>query len=151
MGVIHARNCEHLLFQVLCEIVPQQYPVHVHCYTDSVAQAVNLVEAWDNLMIGFTGAITFGAEFTKGKGKGVYRGHPHDKPEHFVELLQTVPLSRMIIETDGPYMCPEPFRGQTSHPGHVHRVAERIAQIKHMPLAKVMESIRENTRTVYGI
>ena len=44
----------------------------------------------------------------------------------------------VLIETDGPYMCPEPCRGQTAHPGHVHRVAERVAEWQCVDLG-VME------------
>merc|ERR1711862_284906 len=102
--VVHARNAEHYLFEVLCELVPVQHPVHVHCYTDSLDQCLHLCDAWENLMIGFTGCVTFGGDYTKGKGKGqsrgTYRGHPHDKPEHFEELLRYVPVERMLIETD---------------------------------------------------
>merc|ERR1712080_568366 len=85
-----------------------------------------------------------------GRARRYHRG-PNDKPEHFEELLTYLPLSRLLIETDGPYMCPEPFRGQTSHPGHVHRVAERIARIKDLTLARVIAETRENCRSVYGI
>merc|ERR1711924_365070 len=73
--VVHARGAEHLLFQVLCETVPPQHPVHLHCYTDSLDQAISLCDTWENLKV-FTGCVTFGAEpsakgsFTKGKGKG---------------------------------------------------------------------------------
>ena len=55
-------------------------------------------------------------------------------------LIRELPLDRLLIETDGPYMCPMPFRGQTAHPGHVHRVAERIAALKGVDLARVMEA-----------
>lgn len=155
--VIHSRRSEHLLFQVMCEILPADHPIHVHCYTDSIDQAMQLCEVWSNLKIGFTGCVTFGSEQPPGDTKMVHgqrrmfhRG-PSDKPEHFVALLGMLPISRILIETDGPYMCPEPFRGQTSHPGHVHRVAERIAKVKNLDLATVFAETRENCRSVYGI
>merc|ERR1712176_667166 len=135
---------------------PPQHPVHMHCYTDSLEHALVLLDCWENLRIGFTGCVTFSLEDNgqpKGKGKGKKgkgRG-PQDRPEHFLQLLQGIPLSRMLIETDGPYMCPEPFRGQTAHPGHVHRVAEKIAEVKGVPLLEVMEATRESCRVVYGI
>lgn len=150
--VVHARQAEALCFQVLSEVVPPKHPVHIHCYTESLQNARDLCEGWENLMIGFTGCITFGVEnwtakgYMPGKGKG-----KRDRPDDFVTLIEGLPLSRLLIETDGPYMCPEPFRMQTAHPGHVHRVAERIAEIKRVPLAEVMEVIRENCKVVYGI
>ncbi|CAK0884302.1 unnamed protein product [Prorocentrum cordatum] len=151
--VVHARQAEQLCFQVLSETVPPDHPIHVHCYSDSLEHALQLCDVWENLRIGFTGCITFALE-DKGKSKGrgsKGRGKSRDRPEHFAALVQGLPLSRLLIETDGPYMCPEPFRGQTAHPGHVHRVAERIAQLKGVPLATVMAVTRESCRTVYGI
>jgi len=68
-----------------------------------------------------------------------------------MELVNGLPLDRLLLETDGPYMCPEPFRGQTSHPGHVHRVAERIAELQGRSLGEVMEITRRSTNVVYGI
>merc|ERR1711924_494082 len=57
--VIHARNAEHLLFQVLCELVPPNHPVHVHCYTESLDLALQMCNAWPNLKLGFTGCVTW--------------------------------------------------------------------------------------------
>jgi len=154
--VVHARQAEGLCMEVLRDLLPPQHPIHVHCYSDSLQHALELCERWENLRIGFTGAITFPAKSPgKGKGKAKSKGKAQqpeaDGPEHFEELLRAIPLARLLLETDGPYMCPGPFRGQTAHPGHVHRVAERIAEVKGVPLAEVMAATRESCRVVYGI
>jgi len=155
--VVHARQAEALCVSVLRDLVPPRHPIHIHCYSDSLQHALELCERWENLRIGFTGAITFPARGggakgkAKGKDKGKAQQRAPDGPEHQVELLRGIPLARMLLETDGPYMCPSPFRGQTAHPGHVHRVAERIAEVKGVPLAEVMAATRESCRVVYGI
>lgn len=68
-----------------------------------------------------------------------------------VVASQGIPLERMVLETDGPYMAPTPYRGGTAHPGMVHKVAERIAEVKGVDLGLVLRTTRENTRRVYGV
>ncbi|CAK0794874.1 unnamed protein product [Prorocentrum cordatum] len=100
-----------------------------------------------------TRAITFKDRPGKGKSKGrSASGVVEEKGEaHCRELVQGLPLERLLIETDGPYMCPEPFRGQTAHPGHVHRVAEKIAEWQGRSLGEVMDATRRSTAAVYGV
>lgn len=152
--VVHARlvtaENEALCMNVLRELVPERHPVHIHCYSDSLEHARQLCSGWPNLRIGFTGAITFR---DRGKASGKGKGGVEEKKgeRHCEELVRGLPLERLLIETDGPYMCPEPFRGQTAHPGHVHRVAERIAEWQARELGDVMVATRKSTTVVYGI
>jgi len=143
--VVHARltsrEMEELFLIEFRKLVPSHHRVHIHCYSDSLQHALTLCDGWPNLRIGFTGAITF-QDKRKGLGKGV---------QHLKELVCGLPLERLLIETDGPYMCPEPFRGQTAHPGHVHRVAECIAEWHGQPLGVVMDATRRSTHVVYRI
>eukprot|EP00927_Polykrikos_kofoidii_P037693 TRINITY_DN31902_c0_g1_i1.p1 TRINITY_DN31902_c0_g1~~TRINITY_DN31902_c0_g1_i1.p1 ORF type:complete len:455 (+),score=53.52 TRINITY_DN31902_c0_g1_i1:57-1421(+) len=160
--VIHARlvaeENEELFLRVLEKDLPQDHPVHMHCYSDSLGLVLELCRRWQKLRVGFTGAITFrdapqrskGRE--KGNGKISVAGVVEKKgEEHCRELVQGLPAERLLLETDGPYMCPEPFRGQTAHPGHVHRVAERIAAWQGKSLGDVMAATRASTVVVYGI
>jgi len=150
--VVHGRlvtaQNEELCMKVLRDIVPPEHPVHIHCYGDSLDHAKQLCDRWPNLRLGFTGSITF-RDKPKGKGKG---GLIEKKGEaHSRELISGLPVDRLLLETDGPYMCPDPFRGQTAHPGHVHRVAEKIAEWKGLSLGDVMKATRHSTKIVYGI
>jgi len=146
--VIHARvskqEHEELCFRVLQNFVPTEHPVHVHCFSGSLECAFRLCERWPNLRIGLTGVITFRR-----------RRRPNsaalDFVENYREIVQGLPLERLLIETDGPYMCPEPLRNHTAHPGHVHRVAEKVAELKQLRLADVFAATRNSTRVVYGI
>lgn len=158
--VVHARlvteEYENLFLEELRRYVPRTHPIHMHCFSDSLDYAHALLDGWPNLHIGFTGSITFkdkpgkggkGGRGAKGAGGVVEKkGEAHNR-----ELVARLPLERLLIETDGPYMCPEPFRGQTAHPGHVHRVAEQIAEWQRRDLGEVLRATRLSTRAVYGV
>ncbi|CAE7783973.1 TATDN2 [Symbiodinium microadriaticum] len=152
--VVHARlvtrENETRFLSELKRVIPQHHPIHIHCFGDSLEHAQELISHYPRLRIGFTGAITFSDP--PGKGKGKRKGNEAKKgQEHCRELIQGLPLDRLLIETDGPYMCPEPFRGQTAHPGHVHRVAERIAEWQNVSLGAVMAATWQSTVEVYGL
>ncbi|CAE8616444.1 unnamed protein product [Polarella glacialis] len=126
---------EAACMSALTEELPRSHAVHMHCYSGSLEHAQRLCDHFPRLRLGFTGALTFGGK----------RG------AQLAALVTSLPLERLLLETDGPYMCPAPFRGQTAHPGHVHLVAEQIADIKGETLSKVLAATRESTRAVYGI
>jgi TatD DNase family protein len=61
-----------------------------------------------------------------------------------------VPLDRLLIETDGPYLAPVPHRGRRNEPGYVRMVAERVAQVLGLDLAEVIARTGANARRVFG-
>ena len=65
---------------------------------------------------------------------------PRPTPSHFA-----------VLETDGPYMAPKPYRGAIAYPGHCLMVAQQIADLKEVTLDDVLEITRENTRRMYGV
>ena len=102
-----------------------------HCYSGSAEMAKWLVErGW---YIGFTGVLTF---------KNARRA---------VEAAQAIPLERIVIETDCPYMAPEPFRGRRNDPGYVYRVAEKLAELRGISPEQAMEATAQNGRRLYRI
>ena len=102
-----------------------------HCYSGAIEQAKELVKlGW---YLGFTGAITF-----KNARKAP-------------ELLQWVPLQRIFIETDCPYMAPEPHRGHRNDSRWVPLVAQRIAQIKGLEPEFVAEATKKNGMYFFNI
>jgi len=60
------------------------------------------------------------------------------------EVARQVPLERMLIETDSPYLAPVPFRGKTNEPGLVRYVAEEIARLRGIPMERVAEATTDN-------
>lgn len=81
--------------------------------------------------ISFTGVITF--------------THDYD------EVLKSIPLNRILSETDAPYVTPTPHRGQRNEPIHVREVVKKIAQLHSTEKENVCEQIRENVKELYGI
>lgn len=102
-----------------------------HCYSGSLEDAKVLVKlGW---MLSFTGVITY-----KNARKAL-------------EVIDWLPMDRIMIETDSPYLTPEPFRGKRNDSGYVHLVAEAIAQVKGVPPEEVAAVTLENGRPVFGI
>ena len=102
-----------------------------HCYSGSAEMAKQLVNlGW---YIGFTGVLTF-----KNARKAV-------------ETAQSIPLDRIVLETDCPYMSPEPFRGKRNHPGYLYRMAERLAELRGLSVEEIHAITTENGKRLYRI
>lgn len=102
-----------------------------HCYSGSVEDARTLVKlGW---MLSFNGAATF-----KNARKAP-------------EVIAEVPLDRLMIETDAPYLAPVPYRGKRNDSGYVHLVAEKIAQIKGLTAEAVEQATWDNGKRFFGI
>lgn len=102
-----------------------------HCYSGSVETARELMElGW---MISFTGVLTY-----KNARKAV-------------EVAQAVPLDRIMIETDSPYMAPAPHRGKRNDSGYVVHVCEKLAELKGLTLEETARITLENGRRFFGI
>ena len=102
-----------------------------HCYSGSYEMAKWLIaRGW---YIGFTGVLTF-----KNARKAV-------------EVASQIPLDRIVLETDCPYMAPEPFRGKRNDPGKIYRMAERLAEIRGLSVEEVQKITTENGKKLYRI
>ena len=102
-----------------------------HCYSGSLEMAQWLVQrGW---YIGFTGVLTF-----KNARKAV-------------DVAANIPLERLVLETDCPYMAPEPFRGRRNDPGKLGRMAEALARIRGVSEAEIAAATVENGKRLYRI
>ncbi len=102
-----------------------------HCFSGSAEMAKWLVDrGW---YIGFTGVITF---------KNARRA---------IEAAQAIPVERIVLETDCPFMSPEPFRGKRNDPGKLYRMAERLAEIKGLGVEEIHAITTENGKQLYRI
>lgn len=102
-----------------------------HCYSGSIEDAKILVKlGW---MLSFTGVITY-----KNARKAL-------------EVIDWLPLDRIMIETDSPYLSPEPFRGRRNDSRNVYRVAETIAAVKGLTPEKAAAAAMENGLRFFGI
>lgn len=102
-----------------------------HCYSGSAEMARQLVDkGW---YIGFTGVLTF-----KNARKAV-------------ETAASLPLDRIVLETDCPYMAPDPFRGKRNDPGYLFRMAEKLAEIRGVDVEEIKMITTENGKRLYRI
>ncbi len=127
--IIHQREAAEDTLKVLQEF-PQVKGVF-HCYSGSAEMARQLTsQGW---FIGFTGVITF------------------KNARKLVETALAIPLEHMVIETDCPYMAPEPFRGRRNDPSYVYRMAEKLAELRGMPRQEMEHITFENGKRLYRI
>jgi TatD DNase family protein len=128
-AIVHDRDAHGDCMAIVSEF-PEVTGVF-HCYSGSVEMAQWLVDrGW---YIGFTGVLTF-----KNARKAV-------------EVAQSIPLERIVLETDCPYMAPEPFRGKRNDPGKLYRMAERLADIRGCSVDEIRAITLENGKRLYGI
>jgi TatD DNase family protein len=108
--VIHTREAEDDTFRILGEERAAEVPVVLHCFTGDRAMARRALEAGYDLSL--AGIVTF------------------PRATELQDVARLVPLDRMLIETDSPFLAPVPHRGKRNEPAHVTRVAEMVAGLK---------------------
>ena len=127
--IVHERNAHDDGMRVVKEF--KDVTGVFHCYSGSAEMARQLVDmGW---YIGFTGVLTF-----KNARKAV-------------ETAERIPLERIVLETDCPFMAPEPFRGKRNDPGYLYRMAERLAEIRGISIEEVHAVTTENAKRLYRI
>jgi TatD DNase family protein len=103
----------------------------MHCFTES--QAVATAAMAMGFYISFSGIVTF------------------KNAKDLQAVARDVPLERMLIETDSPYLAPVPMRGKTNEPGFVRHVAEYLADLKGVSLQTLAEVTSQNFRTLFRV
>lgn len=138
--VIHCRDAHADQLAIIREFVAAgKLPRRgvVHCFTGTLEEANAYIEL--GFLISFTGVITF----------------PPRKSEGPISPLQAVvralPLECMMVETDAPYLTPVPHRGERNEPWMVQFVAEKISELKRVPLEEVARVTTENAKRLFAI
>ena len=127
--IVHEREA-HEDGMAIVEEFPEVRGVF-HCYSGSAEMAKVLVKkGW---YIGFTGVLTF-----KNARKAL-------------EVAASIPLDRIVIETDCPYMAPDPFRGKRNDPGKIYRMAEKLAELRGLTVEEAQRITMENGKRLYRI
>jgi TatD DNase family protein len=129
--IVHSRAAPEDTLRIMREEGAQAPGGVMHCFTESWEVAAAAIEL--NFYISFSGIVTF-------KSAAELR-----------EVARKVPLARMLIETDSPYLAPVPFRGKTNEPALVKYVAEEIARIKNLPVEEVARVTSENFFRLFSI
>ena len=126
--IIHDREAHEDTLALLRRYRPQGI---LHCFSGSAEMAKEIVEL--GMYVAFGGAVTF---------KNARRP---------LEAAAAVPLDRLLVETDCPYMAPEPYRGQRSDSTMIPKMVEKIAALRGLPVETVAKATRENAMELFGI
>ncbi|MBC8590230.1 TatD family hydrolase [Wansuia hejianensis] len=129
--VIHSRDAAQETFDTIKEAQDGKLRGVLHCYSSSVEMAIEYIKLGFYISLG--GPVTF-------KNARVAR-----------EVAKEVPLDRLLIETDCPYLTPEPYRGKRNEPMYVKYVAEKIAEIKGITFEELSKATNRNTKELFGI
>ncbi|MBS0358646.1 MAG: TatD family hydrolase [Proteobacteria bacterium] len=122
--IIHTRMASEDTLNVMREEKAHEIGGVMHCFTESLEVAERSMEM--NFYISFSGIVTF------------------QNAKELREVAKKVPLERMLIETDSPYLAPMPFRGKPNEPAYVKYVAECIAELRGISYQEVAEKTTEN-------
>ena len=129
--VIHDRDAHGDTMAILQKEMHGLVGAIMHCYSGSWEMAKECLKL--DMEISFAGPVTF------------HNAH------QLAEVAAKVPLEHLLIETDCPYLSPQPYRGKTNEPARVVLVAEKIAQLRQMSLYDVGEITTKNAKRIYGI
>ncbi|XP_062970330.1 putative deoxyribonuclease TATDN2 [Cynocephalus volans] len=134
--VIHCREADEDLLDIMKKFVPSDYKIHRHCFTGSYPVIEPLLKHFPNMSVGFTAVLTYSSAWEAR------------------EALKQIPLERIIVETDAPYFLPRQVPKslcQYAHPGLALHTVREIARVKDQPLSRTLATLRENTSRLYSL
>ena len=127
--IIHTREAAQDTLNIMVEEGADQVGGVMHCFTENLEVARAAIKM--NFYISFSGIVTF------------------KKATSIKDVARQVPLDRILIETDAPYLAPVPYRGKLNQPAYVKHVAEEIASLKGISLAEVGFATTNNFRRLF--
>ena len=127
--IIHTRSAAEDTLRIMQEEGAKQVGGVMHCFTESLEVALAAIEM--GFYISFSGIVTF------------------KNATQLKLVAQAIPLDKMLVETDSPYLAPMPFRGKTNQPAYVKYVAQEIANLRGISLDTVMQATTQNFFTLF--
>lgn len=134
---IHVREAHDEMIEIL-KTLPHPIRAVVHCFTSNWKHAQEYLKM--GLYLGFTGVITFPPK----------KSNPQIQLD-LLEVVKNIPVDRMVIETDAPYLAPNAYRGKRCEPWMVVEVNKKIAEVKNMGLEEVAKHTHENAAKLFNI
>ncbi|XP_035293710.1 putative deoxyribonuclease TATDN2 isoform X2 [Cricetulus griseus] len=134
--VIHCREADEDLLDIMKKFVPSDYKIHRHCFTGSYSVIEPLLKYFPNMSVGFTAVLTYSSAWEAR------------------DALRQIPLERIIVETDAPYFLPRQVPRslcQYAHPGLALHTVREIARVKEESLSHTLAVLRENTSRLYSL
>lgn len=129
--VIHTREATQETFDILKEAQDGTLRGVLHCYSGSVEMALEYIKL--GFYISIAGPVTF------------------NNSRVLKEVVKAIPLDKLLVETDCPYLTPEPNRGKRNEPAYVKYVAGEIAEIKGISFEELAKATNNNTKELFGI
>jgi TatD DNase family protein len=128
--VIHSRNSFGEIFELLEEVRQPELRGVFHCFTGDLQQAEHITGM--GFMLGIGGVITY-------KNSGL------------ADVVAKIPLERLLLETDAPFLAPVPYRGIRNESSYIMEIASRLAEIKGLPLEEIANQTTKNALDFFNI
>jgi TatD DNase family protein len=127
--IIHTRSAAEDTLQIMAEEGANKVGGVMHCFTENLDVAFKSIEM--GFYISFSGIVTF------------------KNATQIKEVAKAIPLNRLLVETDSPYLAPMPFRGKINQPAYVKYVAQEVANLRGISLDEVMQATTQNFFTLF--
>lgn len=126
--IVHDREAHGDTLDIVREVRPKG---SLHCFSGSREMALDLVKL--GMYIGVGGVVTF------------------NNARKLVETVEAIPLERILLETDAPYLSPVPCRGKTCHSAYIYYTAMKVAEIKNISVNEVLKITSENAKRLFAV
>ena len=127
--VLHCRDAHKQMMEVLAPYKRSKLSGIFHSFTGSIEEAETMLD-FENFMLGINGVVTF-------------------KNSKLSETLKSIPLSRVVLETDSPYLAPVPYRGRRNESSYIIKVAEKLASTYSVPKDEICRQTTANALKVF--
>ena len=128
---IHLRDAWEDFFAVLADCAHLHLRGNLHCFTASY-EIYERANRYGDFSVGIGGVVTF-------------------KNASLAKTLERIPLEKILLETDAPYLAPVPFRGKRNESAYLPLIAAKVAEVKGLPLNRIEEITTHNAETLFGI
>jgi TatD DNase family protein len=129
--VIHARDSFNEIFEVMDRLHDERLRGVFHCFTGNAEQAQKIL-GYGNFLMGIGGVLTY-------------------EKSGLAEVVKAIPLEKLIVETDSPFLTPKPYRGKRNESAYVKFVAEKLAEVKQTDLASIATQTSQNARKMFNL
>ena len=126
---IHCRDAFDEVLEILEQEKTAGFKGIFHCFTGNMEQAKRAIDS--GMKLGIGGVVTF-------------------KNGKIDQFLREIDISNIVLETDAPYLAPEPFRGKRNESSYILHIAEKVADIYDLPLAQVAKITTSNSKVIFG-